>query len=910
MHATEHPLRVDLSPISDGDSWTLSFGPDEARMGYVASGEHAFARRLCATFGDPLPDAPPGERVARYALALADHDDGDRTYSAAREADPQGVARYMLRLRDDLRRAGWDGRTLLGSERLAELATIERRAPDLPPGAADAVHRALAALPAKVPPLSVTLLAPEDHYATVVRTLCTRLRAAGAEVKPRETARVLGFTDLARVASEAGRSELRGDGSLVRLEAETPWEAALVAAAWMRDHDGSRALIAPTEVDVLDLALGRAGLPRLAPSNPSRWRPSLQVLPLRLAMLFTPRDPAAAAELLSLPTGPLRRASYHLHRALQQMPGIGGPDWIGAITSAREDAIKRTVEGFLKDGLDEAMARELAAPAGDAAAGDIERWFGGPVHDAYDGVPADVAAAVCDDVARWAQGSARVGRTEPDPVLAVAGSVASALARMLRLSGTAKVPRLALFALHDLAIGRGVDRPDRVPEAGRPALVELPGSLSAPAAEVLWWGFIGGAGIAATFEPWTRAERDAVRHAGVTLPPPGQARAVEAWGFRQAVRSARERLVLVRWRTAGRDSTLPHPFEDELHARFGDLARITVTAEQALSGSSDWRPVGDPLPALSAIRPRKLWRLPARSIDPRTPLSPTQIEHLLACPLKWYLGDRLKWRRPNVTRLPNGPRLLGLFAHRLLDEVLGAWRAEHPDEPVPAEHVREAIGLAFDRRVDTEAAPLARAGARLERDAMRRRIVDAAGGLARALAAGSWLVEGSEVAVSGGFARLPWQGRADLVVRRADGARAVIDFKTGRLGDRIDQLKRGSTWQLALYATAVRGALGAPPIAMFGLRDAQLASNDPAAFPDAIPAEGPAADEVVGHAQQIWRDWWQGLDRGLVAATATRAQAGLAEDWQDAVGAALPGFEAPPCDYCDLRVLCHTTVTS
>lgn len=116
---TAHALHVELSPVSDGNAWRLSFAPDEARMGYVASGEHAFARRLCAMFGDPLPDAPPGERVARYAAAVAEHDDGGRTYSAAREADPQGVARYLLRLRDDLRRAGWDGRALLGSERLA-----------------------------------------------------------------------------------------------------------------------------------------------------------------------------------------------------------------------------------------------------------------------------------------------------------------------------------------------------------------------------------------------------------------------------------------------------------------------------------------------------------------------------------------------------------------------------------------------------------------------------------------------------------------------------------------------------------------------------------------------------------------------------------------------------------------------
>ncbi len=887
---TAHALHVDLSPISDGNTWTLSFAQDEARMGFVASGEHAFARRLCAMFGDPLPEAPPGDRVARYAAALAEHDNGDRTYSAAREADPQGVARYLLRLRDDLRRAGWDGRNLLGSVRLAELATLERRLPDLPPGAADAVHRALACLPATLPPLAVTLMAPEDHYAAIVRTLCARLRAAGAEVKPRETPRVLGFTDLARVASEAGRSELRGDGSLIRLEAETPWEAALAAAAWMRDHQGSRALIAPTEVDVLDLALGRAGLPRLAPSNPSRWRSALQVLPLRLAMLFAPRDPTAAAELLSLPTGPLREASPHLRRALEQMPGIGGPDWTRAIAIACENALGQD------------------PPARGDVAAEIERWFGGEVYDAYEGVPAQIAADVCDDVARWAHEQARVGPLEPDPLLDSAASVASALSRMLRLSGAAKVPRLALFALHDLALGSGVDRPMRVPEVGRPALVEQPGSVSAPATEVMWWGFIGGVGIAATFEPWTRAERDAVRHAGVTLPPPGQARTVEAWGFRQAVRSARERLVLVRWRTSGRDSTLPHPFEDELHARFGDLSRITITPEDALAGRSDWRPAADPLPVVSAVSPRRLWRLPQKSITPRTPLSPTQIEHLLACPLQWFLGDRLRWRRPNVTRLPTGPRLLGLFAHRLLDEVLNTWSEGHPDEPIPAAHVQQEIGLAFDRRVETEAAPLARAGARLERDAMRRRIVDAAAGLAHVLASGDWMIDGSEVVVAGGFARLPWEGRADLVVRRADGGRAVIDFKTGRLGERIDQLKRGATWPLALYAAAVRGALGAPPLAIYDLLDAQLASNDPAAFPDAIPAAGPAADEVVGHAQQIWRDWWQGLDRGFVAATATRARPGLSEEWQEAVGTALPGFEAAPCDVCDFRVLCTAPV--
>lgn len=881
-------LTVQLAPGADGTSWRHALSLGEARAGWVVGPERALLRRLGAILGDPVVAISEAERVAAYAEAMDAHDDGTRSYSAARSIDAFGVARYVLGLRDRLRWSGWDGGELAGSQRLVDLSAIEgiARSSDIA-GLADAAYglsRRVATSPAPIA-LRVELLAPKDHFPAAIRDLLDALGAAGAAViaiPAPATARVRALDRLrGDHAPDPVAPTSATDGSVVVLEGETPWEAGRLLAAWMRDHPATRTLIAPAEVDLLDRALSSAGMPSIGTSEASRWRPALQLLPLRLALLFAPGDPRAALDLLSLPIAPLPAATRaRLRAALVAMPGIGGSDWERAVVASVAEATDA-----------EALRAEIAA------------WFGGPRYDPYVGVPASTASRVCAIVADWlARTAEHVGPVE-EPLLDRAASIAAELGAVLARQGDALIPRLQLEALHDIAVGAGALRTDRVAQVGRPAVVDAPSACLHPVDEVIWWGFVDGHVGRPSTDPWTTAERAVLAAAGVRLSPPGAARAREAWGWRQAAAAARERLVLVRWRVAGRDPTDPHPYEDEITARIGSLAPRIATAR----GGTGWRPATIAVPAAPPLRPRRLWHLGRGAIRPRAPIAAAEIDTLLACPLRWVLGDVAGWTGPSADHIADGPDLTLRLAHRLFREFLSAWSVG----PSPtAEEVRAQVGASFERCVGVDAAPLMSPGRQIVRDGARRAITDAAFALASCLTAANQAPLAVGAATSGRFVGLAWRGRADLVVGGTDGRRAVVALTSVEFAESVRQLRDGITWQPALYATALATDGGPlPELGLFAISGGRLAVTA-RGYGDAVVQKADSANAIVARAAGRWRDWWRGLDHGHVAARHTRDDRGLDSEWQDLVGEPIPSGPPAPCGACAYRVLCRTEAAS
>ncbi|HET9552230.1 MAG TPA: hypothetical protein VFP50_04625, partial [Anaeromyxobacteraceae bacterium] len=385
-------LTLLLSAADGGTSWRHLLAPGEARAGFEQVGPLGLARRLGRILGFPAQPAEAPARLAAVASRLDRHDDGARSYSASRARDPFGVARHLLALRDELRLAGWDGRPLDGSPRLADLAALEQLAAALPPGLPDVLAELAAALAAQgaLPfPVTVRLAAPRAAFAPLLRRLLDALAAAGARVEaPPSPAPLAGeATDLGRLQRAlldrgAPAPRLVGDGSLLLLEADTPAEAAELAASFARTvpQDDATFVVA-AEPAALDAALHRQGLPTTGLATASPLRPHLQVLPLRLLLAFAPQDPFRAAELLLLPGAPLPgHARRRLLDALSQMPGLGSPAWREAVEAAVAEAVARAGER----GLPEPVARQ----EGEALRQRIEDFFGGPLHDPATGIPA------------------------------------------------------------------------------------------------------------------------------------------------------------------------------------------------------------------------------------------------------------------------------------------------------------------------------------------------------------------------------------------------------------------------------------------------------------------------------------------------------------------------------------------
>jgi hypothetical protein len=874
-----------LAAHDGGTSWRQLLEPGEARAGLECVGPAGLARRIGRVLGVPAQPAEAPRRLAALATKLDQHDDGNRSYSASRKHDPFGVVRFLLALRDALRMAGWDGRGLTGSPRLRDLAELEHLGIRLPAGLPDVLADLVAALKGPLPfPVRVQLAAPRSAFMPMVLALVDALTAAEAAVTDMasEIAQASAGTDLGCVqralltgGNSKDRPTLKGDGSFLVLEADTPVEAAELTASLARTLTfGDTTVVVNTEAAVLDAALARQGLPTVGLPSSSALRPHLQVLPLRLQLAFKPQDPFRAAELLLLPGGPLPgHARRSLLNALNEMPGVGSPKWLDA---TKEILAEETARAEARGD-----SRVQAESAAKSLSDRLAAWFGGDLHDPVAGIPAVRAAEFCVLVSKWAGGRTMdaaeradkgddPGASDDAQLWAQAAAVARTLEQMLlaRPLGE-RLPQQTLMQLHDLAVGNGSDLATFNQDAGRPAVARGPGEVVASSPNVIWWGCSHDADQGSTPEPWTEAEGTALRTAGVTLPAPGERREVESAEWRRPILAARRCAVLVRWRLAGAEPTAAHAFFDELDTWVapGALASCTITSERLLASGAcpAWQPATTLVPPDAPMVQRPVWTVPAATVVPTRDVSASSLETFLGCPFRWALHYQALLQPGRGVDLPDGERLTGDFAHRILQDMLCG--DEKLDVAKNTENDARTWALnAFDDHVATEAAPLVRRGAEVDRDRVRTLIGNAAAALVRVLKQGGWRPVEAERKVSGTFAGISASGRVDLVV--AKGSReALVDLKLGGLKYKREALETGHAIQLALYAAMMKGSAKAlPSSGYFILEDGQLLTTDPTAFPGATVVSGPSADDTLAAAEKGFDYWKQVLSKGLLPA--------------------------------------------
>lgn len=919
-------LHLLLTPSDGGTAWRHLLAEGEARAGFECVGPLGLARRLGRILGLPAQPAAAPDRLAAFERRLERHDDGHRSYSASRKNDAFGVAAFLLALRDRLRLAGWRGGALQGSTRLEDLGAIEALGePALPPGLPD-VFDALVTEVERIRclshPLAVRLSAPREGFSPLLLRFLDALAAAGVAVEdvaadaPLASAKTdLGRVQRALMGGAAPPPVLEGDGTFLLLEADTPIEAAELAASFARERPlGQATVVVAAEPGALDAALQRQGLPTLGLSAPSRLRPHLQVLPLRLVLAFRPQDPFRAAELLLLPNAPL--PGYTRRRlldALNQMPGIGGPAWTEALAASVEDEEERARARGAGEAGARAAGRQLAAR--------IDAWFGGDLFDPSEGIPAAKAAALCERVARWAVSQAGAaeeaganGTSPEDTGLWVhAAAVAGTLQRMLAAHPpTARLTQLALAQLHDLAAGSGSDLAAFEGEAGRPAVCRAPGDVLPGPAEVLWWGFVQHADPGPAPEVWTESERASLSVAGLRLPSSGDARRLEAWCWRRPILASRERAVLVRWRISGADPVAAHPFADELSTRLaaGALAACTFASEGLLAGSTGpWEVRTDTIEPADPIVPRAVWKAPPETLAPEGTLSATALESLLGCPFRWALEHQGLLRPGRAMDIPDDNRLLGDLAHRILqDMLLGGERIDV--EKATEDGAKRWAARSFDARVESEAAPLVRRGREAELDRARTLVAGAAAALVRHLQAGGWKVKAAEHPVFGRFAGHDVAGYVDLVLEK-EGTEALLDLKLSGGRHRREELEKGRALQLALYASMLRSSgRPHPPAGYLVLDDGQLLTVNPGAFPGAAVIEGPSAHETLKGAEEGFAYWKKVLSKGLVPIPSEELawEGAVVEAAGDLPDEESPARREPACLFCRFGALCHAGV--
>ena len=336
-------MHVILGRTLDGGSFPTVLHGCNASAGRLHIGLTGFLARLEQTLGIPTPLTHEPVRVAEYAKRIAVHDDGQQFYSASRRADPWRVARKLLTLRDELMSAGWNGKLpASGSPRLkafADLEGISREYP-LAPGFPDRLLKVIERLSLVPPGIGrLDLIDPSSSFPKLWRDVFNALARNGAEVQHMAEPSSQASGDLG-LAQKALRGEtngkVKGDGSLLKIEAKTLMEAAEATAACLaallknrnpqsvvliRDGDSRTSL-------VLETALRRYDLSSAGLTLESSHRPATQILPLFLGLAWAPVDPDLLLQFLTLPSSPIPAiARQSLRRALSGTPGFASRAW-------------------------------------------------------------------------------------------------------------------------------------------------------------------------------------------------------------------------------------------------------------------------------------------------------------------------------------------------------------------------------------------------------------------------------------------------------------------------------------------------------------------------------------------------------------------------------------------------------
>lgn len=887
-----------LPTESVGTSWYAEMSPGAARLGMVTVGPTAFVARLASLLGIPVAPLADERRIAAVHAWLEREDDGKAWYSQARAEDPWGVAQWMLFAHDRLRWHGWNGQATDASARLGALSRL-REIDAVRQGQVEIKHAVAAALQERVcaAPVRVQLAAPREHYPVMVARVLDALERRGVDItaqpEPSSVPAQHPETDLGRLQrallhSESGVEKIAGDGSLVWLQAPTVREAALLTVARCDDH---ATWVVLTGGAMLDETRAASDRPRLGLSDESLFRPALQVLPLVLAMQFSPRDPEVALELLTLGVTPIPWAvRRRMVDRLKQAPGAGGPGWQQAVEEGLEDHQQRHPEADIAKVRTRIQMLIPDDPPAQRTAVELE--------------------IVVKEVEAWARGR---GTQSDDQILIAAAGTADRLAEMLSsLESSASFDRSRAAQLHDVAVGSGVALPVQA-EAGAPPCTPEPASLWRSVDQVVWFGAVEGAAEVPREIAWTLDELEALAELGLSRDALERRRDAEQSGWRRAVLAARKQLTLVSWGYNGIEPCSEHPVFDLLEAAVseGGLDAIRVGLEEHLDTDDEAVSVA-PAP-IRARRP--LWNVNATVALARS-WSASSIETLIDCPLRWVLKYAARLEPGVVDTIGKLKTITGTFGHALFEEVLfedsPGW-----DQLTP-ELASSRLLERFDARVGHECAPLTLDAHRGYATLIREKLGDSIAALVELLKAKGWRPSAAEkklTELGATFDGKPLTGSIDLLVERADGTRGVVDLKLGGLDYRRDQLDDGKALQLAVYAEGARGgSVDHPPVGYFILDEGVLVTPNGAAFGAGIrhvEAAGEAGPgETLLAARGAWARSKHLLGQGLVQARAKELQVEETDaelDQKRGISEADHPWakDRARCQYCDARRLCE-----
>lgn len=891
----------------DGPAYPEAVTGGEAHLGGMILGPARLAEHLAMRLGVSRRIVPQAVRIARYLQALQSNDNGSRFYSKSLSVDPWSTASCLLVMRDQLLSAGWNGKQL-GSEnsKLHSIAVVEADiGPDglgSPAEQLRAVATALASgqSPQVLPLKRIRIATPKQLLPAAWQRLLDLISERNVRIEPlpQQSAYAAQASDIRKIHNFLTSSQttsiisspLSNDGSFCLLEADDEYQLSDVTAAWLQSNEAAwheTTILRGAPSLILDSHLNKYGLPRIGSHESSRWRSTLQVLPLMLETCWLPANPYRTLELISLPLGPIPKSlSYHFVQALRLEPGFRGEAWRNAWRSVEETLAKEASTRFGE-----------AGPAATAkirgAVQKLKQWLEPRRNAPETGMSLEQALGICSQVSRWASANLRAGKhTE---MFSHALSLANELSETLKLCGLQKINKIQMGRMLDAVFGEGCKAERWRAQAAPWSLVDHPGQIWGLTHKLLWWGFGANSVDIPLADPWTRAERQILADQEIFLETPGDIAVREAATWRQAILNTQQELVLCRTRSSKGKPVAAHPLWHELEEIASSNVQTTLQCHDVLATP---RPeVGKRVVQLSVV-PQRLppqahrdWRVPSNKLIQRQEESVTSLKGLFGCPMAWALRYYAQLHTGALLSLPDGEHLSGQLAHQLFQRIFRA-KTDHFSLSIKADQT-------FEELLHTVGLPLTLRGRRFERAQTKRLMMSAVRQFSQLLKDHGLRVVACELHRTAPFLNGQFRGDFDVLLENGDGERIILDYKWSKsVKFRLQEIEAGQHLQLAAYAWLEHFHSGSTPSAgYYMVRQRRLLQSDDGQVFLSQPVISNSLEQVWKQAEEAYKANIDELQAGRLCATGIPSANSSSQTVSE--------FKLdPPCRICDYRNIC------
>ena len=729
-------MQITFGMFLDGADWS----DKSASLGEIKLGPLQFLAWLESSLGLDGVSVSAPERINEYMQRIRHA--APVWCKSSFELDSWSTAKQMLAWRDELFENGWDGKSGT-SERLKALAALEAEAGPLSPGIPDRIKAILTEL--RKYSFTDTLVLQEslELLPYLWKQVFGQLRQSGMDIREAEAAKPC-------------------DPEKIQLNGANEFALAKECVRFLSAGDNRRtAIICEGDSAILDGAFHRSGIGRLNAAEKSRWRESLQILPLWLETLWKPFNPQRFLELLLLPCTPIsKKLARELVKALQSEPGHGGEAWNGAWENVKKDF------------------------AGSGESDDLKKiesvWtmLNEKCFRTEKEVSSEDISGHCDFLTKRL--SARI---KEHPELALVIDHAKTLKKIV--AGRRMIKRMELARILDSIISTGTTGDQDGREHTDFAVFSDPGMIDRDFDTILWWNFVDHGTTDTT--NWT-ADEIAVM--------PGYdrvaVRKLENRSWHNALAHTEKNILFFVPQMINGEVVFPHPLLDELKIKKENV----LTPEKLTDSKGKWALAGRSVTLEKQLifAPAAKARIEANSIRPVRRLSYSQMNTLITCPFQWFLQDYLGLKMPPAMTVPTGSQMLGTLAHKVIEEIYKG------KEFLTVEEAVRSAKEKFAELLPSMAAELLLDGRNVERQRIIRTLSDAVKVLVTEINERKLLVKGNEKELHGTFDGMDFLGFSDIYLEDASGGKFVIDMKWSTSSYYEKHLQEDKALQLATYS--------------------------------------------------------------------------------------------------------------